>query len=100
MQSSREEVISSLIKDDPVTQELLAETEADGGAWARGRLQSLQDAALSILQVRFPILAATTKAQQAIASIENADTLKMLFQQLLRVPDEQTARIVLGLPSE
>jgi hypothetical protein len=30
----------------------------------------------------------------------DVETLKLLFQQLLRLPDEQTVRIVLGLPNE
>jgi len=76
------------------------ETEANDGTWARGKLQGLQEAAMNILEVRFPILAAIPQAQQAVASIQDTDTLEQLFEQLLRVPDEQTARIVLDLPSE
>jgi len=40
------------------------------------------------------------QAQQVIAAIQDTGALKMLFQQLLRVSDEQIARIVLGLPNE
>ncbi len=54
---------------------------------------------LSLLTARFSS-ALAAQAQPALTSIENADTLKMLFQQLLRVPDEPTVRIVLGLPNE
>lgn len=102
IQSPHEKIIREMIEDDPVVQELLTEAydRAYNEAWTRGKLRGLRKSVLNFLRVQFPVLAATPQAQQAVASIENADTLEQLFKQMLQVPDEQTARIVLGLPSE
>lgn len=89
MQSSHEE----LIKDDPAVQKLLADARLEGEIRARkGNI-------FTILTVRFsPALA--FQAQSVITPFQSPEILILLFQQLLRVPDERTARIVLGLPSE
>jgi len=95
-----------MIEDDPVVQKLLAEAyseayeKAYNKAWAQGRIEGLQKAASNILHIRFAVLAATPQVQQAIASIEDAEKLKQLQEALILASDEQTARIVLGLPSE
>ncbi len=98
MQLPHEKIIREMIEDDPVVQELLA--EAYNEARAQGYLRGLRRSVLNVLRVQFPVLAATPQVQQAVASIQDTDTLEQLFEQMLRVPDEQTARIVLGLPSE
>ena len=114
MQSPHEKFIREMIEDDPVVQELLTEAyskaynrayskaynRAYNEAWTRGRLRGLRKSVLNILQVQFPALASAPQALQAVASIQDTDSLGQLFEQLIRVPDEQTARIVLGLPSE
>jgi len=97
MQLSRGEVISSLITDDPDVQKLLVEAEARG--MAEGEIKARKGNLFTVLTIRFSATLAV-QAQSVITPIQNADTLKLLFQQMLRVPDEQTARIVLGLPSE
>ncbi|HEX3642566.1 MAG TPA: hypothetical protein VHV10_14845 [Ktedonobacteraceae bacterium] len=101
-------LIRRMAKRDPVTQQLIAEAEArDDGwdetwqeAWAQGRIKGLQKAVSNILSIRFAVLAATPQVQQAVASIEDAEKLKQLQEALLLASDEQTARIVLDLPSE
>jgi hypothetical protein len=86
-----------LIQDDPVVQNLLAERELKGNI--EGEIKARKESILSLLTARFsPALAA--QAQPAIAPIDNAETLKMLFQLLLRIPDEQAVRAALDLPSE
>jgi predicted transposase YdaD len=86
-----------LIQDDPVVQNLLAERELRGKA--EGEIKARKESILSLLTARFSS-ALAVQAQSAIIPIENAETLKMLFQQLLQVPDEQAVRLALDLPSE
>ena len=90
-----------LVQDDPAVQNLLAERELRGNiaGKAEGEIKARKESILSLLTARFSSGLAA-QAQPVITPIENAETLKMLFQQLLRVPDEQTVRLVLGLPSE
>ena len=94
-----------LIQDDPVIQNLLAEREFKGKAEGeaegevRGEIKATKENILSLLTARFSS-ALAAQAQPVIAPIQNTDALKMLFQQLLRVSDEQMVRIVLGLPNE
>ncbi len=90
-----------LIQDDPVVQNLLAKRELKGKTEGNieGELKARKESILNLLTARFsPALAA--QAQPAIASIDNAETLKMIFQLLLRIPDEQAVRAALDLPSE
>ena len=90
-----------LIQDDPVVQNLLAETrqESEERGETRGEIKATKENILSLLTARFSSTLAV-QAQPAIASIDNAETLKMLFQLLLRIPDEQAVRAALDLPSE
>jgi predicted transposase YdaD len=85
-----------LIQDDPVVQNLLAETRQEGEE--RGEIKARKENILSLLTARFSS-ALAAQAQPAIAPIENAEALKMLFQLLLRIPDEQAVRAALDLPS-
>ncbi|HEY4035467.1 MAG TPA: hypothetical protein VGL94_16035 [Ktedonobacteraceae bacterium] len=85
------------IKDDPIIQNLLAETRQEGEV--EGEINATKENIFSLLTARFSATLAA-QVQPVITPIQNADTLKMLFQQLLRLPDEQTVRIVLGLPNE
>jgi hypothetical protein len=86
-----------LIQDDPVIQNLLAERELKGNV--DGEIKATKESILSLLTARFSSVLAA-QAQPVIISIENAEALKMLFQLLLRVPDEQAVRTALSLPSE
>lgn len=86
-----------LIQDDPVIQDLLTERELKGKA--EGEIKATKENIFSLLTARFSA-ALATQAQSVITPIQNVDTLKLLFQQLLRVPDEQMVRIVLGLSNE
>jgi predicted transposase YdaD len=98
-----------ILHDDPIFQRFLAqreqqaktEGEAEGEARgeARGEAKALKETITSLLATRFPTTLAS-QAQAVIAPIESVDALKILFRQLLRVPDEQTVRVVLDLPSE
>ncbi|HEX3642565.1 MAG TPA: hypothetical protein VHV10_14840 [Ktedonobacteraceae bacterium] len=98
-----------LIKDDPIIQNLLAERELKGKAEgeargetrgeARGEIKATKENILSVLTARFSA-ALADQAQPVITPIQNVETLNFLFQRLLRVPDEQTVRIVLGLSNE
>jgi len=89
-----------LIKDDPVSQSLLAEGKAEGEARgkAEGEIKATKDDILSVLTARFSA-ALADQARSVIMPMQHADTLKLLFQQVLRLPDEQTVRIALGLPT-
>lgn len=73
---------------------------AKHGGEARGEARGLQKSILNILNVRFPILAATSQTQQAVASIQDIEKLEMLQQALLLVSDEQVARVLLKLPAQ
>ncbi len=90
-----------LIQDDPVVQNLLAERELRGKTEgkAEGEIKATKESILSLLTARFSS-ALAAQAEPVITPIENAETLKMLFQLLLRVPDEQAVRAALSLPSE
>ncbi len=85
-----------LIQDDPIIQSLLAERELRGKA--EGRVEGLQESILKFLQARFPVLAATSQVQQAVASIEDLEKLDLLQQALYIASDEQTVRRFLKLP--
>jgi flagellar biosynthesis/type III secretory pathway protein FliH len=117
------------VNDDPIIQSMLAERElkgktegrdeglaegkaagrdeglAEGKAAGRdeglawGEIKATQESILSLLTARFSA-ALATQAQPVVAAIQSIDVLKMLFQQLLRLPDEQTVRIALHLSSE
>jgi len=114
-----------IIRDDPVIQKLLnqskvegeargeargkalgkAEGEARGKALGKiegkmeGRNEELKDSILNFLNIRFsPALAA--QAQPIIIATHSYDVLKMLFRQLMKAPDEQSALLILDLPNE
>jgi predicted transposase YdaD len=87
-----------LIEDDPVIQNLLAERELRGEA--EGEARGLQKSILNFLQARFPALAATPQARQAVASIQDLEKLDLLQQALYIASDEQTARRFLKLPAQ
>jgi flagellar biosynthesis/type III secretory pathway protein FliH len=114
-----------LIQDDPIIQSLLAERElqsrsegealgeargeargrAEGEARGKaegileGEIKATKDDILCVLTARFSA-ALADRARSVITPMQNADMLKMIFQQVLRLPDEQTVRIALGLPTE
>ncbi len=102
-----------MIQDDPVIQSLLAERELKGKAEgeARGKaegkaegilegeIKAAKDDIFCVLTARFSA-ALADHARSVITPMQNADTLKLIFQQVLRLPDEQTVRIALGLPIE
>ena len=90
-----------LIQDDPVVQNLLTERELKGNTEGevRGELKARKESILSLLTARFSS-ALAAQAEPAITPIENAETLKMLFQLLLQVSDERAVRTALSLPSE
>jgi predicted transposase YdaD len=87
-----------LVKDDPVIQELFAEREAEGRA--EGKIEGLQEAALNVLHMRFPVLATIPQVQQAIACIQDAKELTVLHRALFLASDEQEARKLLKLPAQ
>ena len=82
-----------------------AEGEARGKAEGKsegmleGEIKATKDDILCVLTARFSA-ALADRARSVITPIQNADILKLLFQQVLRLPDEQTVRIALGLPIE
>ena len=86
-----------LIQDDPVVQNLLVERELKGNV--DGEIKARKESILSLLTARFSS-ALAAQAEPAITPIENAETLKMLFQLLLQVSDERAVRTALSLPSE
>jgi len=90
-----------LVRDDPVIQRLLAQSEARGEARgeAWGKIETLKEAILNVVSARFsPALAA--QVQPAITGIQSYDVLKMLFQQMLKIPDEQSIFILLDVPDQ
>lgn len=93
-----------LVKDDPIIQELFAKHKAEGRVEgraegeARGEARGIRKSILSILNARFPALAVTPQAQQAVASIEDPEKLDQVLQALVVASDEQTVRRVLKLP--
>ena len=64
---------------------------------ARGKLITLQKTVLRVVSIRFPTL--EEQARQQIGRMRNAEDLDQLFEQLLRAPDETSARILLHIPS-
>ena len=99
---------AELVQDDPVIQELFAKHKAEGRAEGRaegkvegraeGEAQGIRKSILRLLNARFPALAVTPQAQQAVVSIEDPEKLDQVLQALLAVSDEQAARRVLKLP--
>jgi predicted transposase YdaD len=87
-----------LIEDDPIIQELFAERELKGKA--EGKVEGLQQSIMNFLQARFPALAATPQARQAVVSIQDIERLDLLQQALYIASDEQTARRFLKLPAQ
>jgi predicted transposase YdaD len=82
----------------------LAEGRAEGLTEGRAEglaegITVLKESILSLLTIRFSA-ALAAQAQAALASIQSIDVLKLLFQRILRAPDEQAVRFVLDLPSE
>jgi predicted transposase YdaD len=82
------------IDENPVVLERVARGEA------RGKIEGLQEAILNVLQVRFSALATTAQVQQTIAYTQDVEKLKQLQQDLILASDEQTARVLLGLPAQ
>jgi predicted transposase YdaD len=101
-----------ILHDDPIFQSFLARhqqqarTEGKAEGEERGRAEGLaegihvlKESILSLLTIRFSA-ALAAQAQPTLAPIQSLDVLKLLFQQLLRSPDEQNVRFVLDMPSE
>jgi hypothetical protein len=61
---------------------------------AEQALQSVRDAAVAMVQVRFPAL--TEQAREQIATIGDSKLLQILIKQLATVPNEETARWLLN----
>jgi hypothetical protein len=82
-----------LIKEDPVIQNLLAQSEI------KGKIEDRKQSILDFLSIRFsPALAAQARA--AVMATQVYEVLEMLFRQLIIAPDERTARTVVGLPGQ
>ena len=79
-------------------QELFAERELKSKA--EGKVEGLQQSIMNFLQARFPALAATPQARQAVASIQDIERLDLLQQALYIASDEQTACRFLKLPAQ
>jgi predicted transposase YdaD len=88
------------IDENPVVLERVARSEAQGEARgeARGKIEGLRESIVSILAIRFSVLAAIPQTQQALAHIQDIETLKQLQQELILAPDEPSARALLKLP--
>ena len=84
--------VGPVIDENPVVLERVARGEA------RGKIEGLQESILSILAVRFSVLAATPQTLQALAHFQDVEKLKQLQQELLLAPDEPSARALLQLP--
>ena len=67
---------------------------------ARGRIEGLQEAIGNFLHIKFPVLAATSQARQAVASVRDVEELKQLQRALLLVSDERAVRALLKLPTQ
>jgi predicted transposase YdaD len=90
-----------LIEDDPVVQNLLAQSERVGRAKGKikGRIEELKKLILDFLRIRFsPVLA--DEARSVVMAIQAYETLEVLFRGLIITSDERTVRIVIGLPYE
>lgn len=106
-----------IIRDDPVIQNLLAQSarlakaegraegKAEGRAEGRtegrieGKAEGMRDSILSFLSIRFsPTLAA--KAQPIVLAIRDYEVLNRLYQQLIQVSDEQTVFLLLNVLDE
>jgi len=61
---------------------------------AEQALQSVRDAAVAMVQVRFPAL--TEQAREQIATIGDSKLPQILIKQLATVPNEETARWLLN----
>ena len=85
-----------LIKDDPVIQNLLAQSELAGEI--KGEIKELKKSILNLLSIRFsPALAA--QARPAVMAVQAYETLEMLFNLVAKAPDEQTALLAFDLPN-
>lgn len=74
----------SLLDQDPEIQERIA----------KGEIRGAQKIVLDIVEARFPALGEL--AQERVTLIRNTDALGQLAKQVVTVPDEATARWLLG----
>lgn len=75
---------NNLLDEDPYIQQKKAEGEAEG------RAEGLQEAVITLVQVRFPPL--RELAQEKVTRIATSEKLTLLLQQVATAPDEATAR--------
>lgn len=82
----------SMIDDNPVVQERVAKSRAEGKA--EGELQGLQLAILDAVQDEFPSL--IELAEEKAPQIDEPDELRKLIRLIYKAPDEDTARWLLN----
>ena len=80
-----------LLEKLPKVKKILAEGKAQGKA--EGQLAQAQKMFITVVSARFPNL--TDLAEQMAKQITSPDNLDLLAQQIVKVPDEQTARWLL-----
>ena len=78
----------SLVDEDPEVQERVARGEAEG------EIRGAQKIVVGLMEARFPAL--TELAQERVTLIRNTGALSRLAKQVATVPDEATARWLLG----
>lgn len=100
-ETEKERIAETMYEYDPLLEKLpkvkkiLAEGKAAGRLEGQleGRLAQAQKMFITVVSARFPNL--TDLAEQIAKQITNPDNLEMLAQQIVKVPDEQTARWLL-----
>jgi predicted transposase YdaD len=96
---------NDLIKDDPVIQNLLAQSKSEGELLGemrgkmRGEIEGMKKSILNILNIRFSA-ALAKRAQPALQRDQDFDLLDRLQRQIIKAPDEQTVLLLLDLPDE
>jgi hypothetical protein len=96
-EAEKERTIETMYNYDPLLEKLpkvkkiLAEGKAQGKV--EGQLESTQKMFILVVSARFPNL--IDLAEQTAKQITNPDKLELLAQQIVKVPDEQTARWLL-----
>lgn len=76
-----------LWEEDPKIQKYLADKKAEGKV--EGEVRGLQEAAIILIQMRFPSIA--DSAMRKVEQMSNASELKKLFKLIGNAPDETTA---------
>jgi hypothetical protein len=92
-EAEKERIAETMYNYDPLLEKLPKVKKIVAEGKAAGRLEQAQKMFILVVSARFPNL--IDLAEQTAKQTTNSDKLELLAEQIVKVPDEQTARWLL-----